>query len=182
VPNYVRWRAEGASYFFTVVTYRRRRIFDCPDTRNMLGAAFRAVMAERPFEMFACVLLPDHLHCLWTLPDGDDDYSNRWSAIKREFSQRFVAAGGRQLPITANRRRHREFGVWQPRFWEHRIRDEREWYAYRDYIHLNPVKHGYVERPEEWKWSSIHRQIRLGWLNPGWPGSEPPDLPDVKHD
>ena len=73
-------------------------------------------------------------------------------------------------------------GVWQPRYWEHRIRDETDWYRHRDYIHLNPVKHGYVTSPEEWPWSSFHQHVRLGWLDRHWPGSSPVDLPRVSHD
>lgn len=100
--------------------------------------------------MFACVLLPDHLHCLWTLPEGDDDLPVRWANTKRRFTQEYLARGGVALPVSNNRQRHQERGVWQPRYWEHRIRYEQEHYAYRDYIHLNPVKHGYVRDPLDW--------------------------------
>ena len=75
--------------------------------------------------------------------------------------------------------RKRERGVWQPRYWEHRIRDEDDWYRLRDYIHLNPVKHGYVTRPEDWPWSSFHRHVRLGWLDANWPGSMPIRIADM---
>lgn len=178
MPNYIRWRESGASYFFTVVAYRRRRLFSEPLARRLL----REVMAEtrrlRPFDMFACVLLPDHLHCLWTLLDGDNNFPARWADIKRRFTQRYLKAGGEPLPVTHNRSRHRERGVWQPRYWEHRIRDEQDWYRHRDYIHLNPVKHNYADTPQNWAWSSIHRHIEQGWLDPDWPGQCAISLPD----
>lgn len=134
---------------------------------------------ERPFDMFACVLLPDHLHCIWTLPDDDDNFPARWGIIKSQFTKRYMRNDGVALPVTGNRDRKRERGVWQPRYWEHRIRDEEDWYRLRDYIHLNPVKHGHVALPEEWPWSSFHRHVRLGWLDPHWPGSMPVKIPDV---
>ena len=179
MPNYVRWRQRGATYFFTLVTYRRRKLFDRASSRGMLKRAMVNVRKEMPFDMFACVLLPDHLHCLWTLPDDDDDFPTRWSRIKRAFSRSFVENGGVPLPITPARSKKRGLGIWQPRYWEHRVRDEGELYKYRDYIHRNPVKHGYVTVPENWPWSSFHRHVQLGWLDPQWPGSSPIEINDV---
>ncbi len=176
MPNYVRWREDGASYFFTVVTHRRRRVFNDPLARRILGRAFVEVRRRWPFEMFACVLLPDHLHCIWTLPAGDDDFPKRWSSIKRLFTKAYVESGGEVALVTASRAKRREQGVWQPRYWEHRIRDETDWYQHRDYIHLNPVKHSLVDDPRDWPWSSIHRHVLLGWPHPNWPGSSPRDL------
>ena len=129
--------------------------------------------------MFACVVLPDHLHCLWTLPDADDDFPVRWANIKRIFTQAYLRDGGSALPVSENRATHHERGVWQPRYWEHRIRDQVDWYQHRDDIHLNPVEHGYVRQPKDWPWSSFHRHVRLGWLDPNRPGSSPVDLPEV---
>jgi len=182
MPNYVRWRAAGASYFFTVVVYRRRRLFDDSLARRLLKRALVETRRRWHFDMFACVLLPDHLHCLWTLPDGDDDFPVRWANIKRLFTKAYLEQGGKALPVTANRAGRHERGVWQPRYWEHRIRDETDWYEHRDYIHLNPVKHGYVREPNDWAWSSLHRHIRLGWLDPNWPGGSPVRVPEVPHD
>jgi putative transposase len=173
MPNYVRWRENGATYFFTVVTYRRRQLLDKPMARRILRRAFVEVRRRWPFDMFACVLLPDHLHCVWTLPPEDDDFPVRWANIKRRFTQQYLRLGGTELAVSPDRRRHAERGVWQPRYWEHRIRDDRELYAYRDYIYLNPVKHGYVSDPAQWPWSSVHRHERLGWLPPGWTSSTP---------
>jgi putative transposase len=178
MPNYVRWREDGASYFFTVVTHRRRRLFNNERARRILRHAFVTVRHRWAFDMFACVLLPDHLHCIRTLPDGDDDFPIRWANIKRLFTKEYLATGGRELPVSDDRLKHRESGVWQPRYWEHRIRDETDWYRHRDYIHLNPVKHGLVDEPTAWPWSSFHRHVRLGWLDPNWPGASPVPLPD----
>lgn len=173
MPNYVRWRDVGATYFFTVVTYRRRRLFENPTARSTLRRAFVEVRRQWPFDMFACVLLPDHLHCVWTMPEGDDDFPIRWANIKRLFTQEFLRLGGVPLGVSNSRLRHNEKGVWQPRYWEHRIRNEEEQYAYRDYIHLNPVKHGYVRDPLDWPYSSVHRHLQLGWLSPDWTGWTP---------
>ncbi len=129
--------------------------------------------------MFACVLLPDHLHCLWTLPSGDDDFPIRWANIKRLFTKAYLAGGGTGSPVSASGERHREGGVWQARYWEHRIRDETDWSRHRDYIHLDPVKHGLASDPRDWRWSSFHRHVELGWLDPNWPGTSPVDVPVV---
>ena len=179
MPNYVRWREGGASYFFTVVTYHRRRLFDDAGARRLLRRSFVAVRRRWPFDMFACVLLPDHLHCIWTLPDCDDDFPVRWANVKRLFTKEYLAGGGTALPVSSDRVKHRESGVWQARYWEHRIRDETGWFRHRDYIHLNPVKHGLVGEPGDWAWSSFHRHVQLGWLDPNWPGASAVDLPDV---
>ncbi|MDX2199584.1 MAG: transposase, partial [Phycisphaerae bacterium] len=109
-----------------------------------------------------------HLHCIWHLPPGDDDYPTRWSILKRRFSQRWRDFGGATDRRSASRARTRELGVWQRRYWEHLIRDERALLAYRDYIHMNPVKHGYVRHPHGWPWSSVHRHLRTGWLAADW--------------
>ncbi len=177
MPNYIRWREYGASYFFTLVTYHRRKLFLDAHARRALRRAFVSVRQGYPFDMFACVLLPDHLHCLWTLPEDDDNFPIRWGNIKRLFTKEFLAGGGCALPVSTNRTNHRERGVWQARYWEHRIRDETDWYRHRDYIHLNPVKHELVSEPRLWPWSSFHRHVQLGWLDQNWPGNSAVDLP-----
>lgn len=179
MPNYTRWREEGATYFFTVVTYRRRPLFDTDLGRRLLRRLFVEVRQRWPFDMFACVLLPDHLHCIWTLPSNDGDFPLRWANIKRRFTQQYLAMGGNDLPVTENRRRHSERGIWQPRYWEHRVRDESDLFALRDYIHLNPVKHGYAKDPEGWPWSSVHRHLQLGCLEPDWTSNTPITIIDV---
>ena len=179
MPNYVRWREKGATFFFTVVTHNRRPILTEPHSRRLLRDSFLRIRLALPFEMSCCVLLADHLHCLWTLPPGDDNFPERWRLIKTEYTQGWLSSGGGDACVTPHHHLEGRRGVWQPRYWEHRIRDEQDYYRHRDYIHLNPVKHGCADRPADWPWSSIHRHIRLGWLDPLWPGSGPVDLPDI---
>ena len=179
MPNYVRWRQNEATYFFTVVTYRRRPLFQHASARGTLRRAFVEVRRRWPFDMLASVLLPEHLHCIWSLPPGDDDFPVRWANLKRLFTQDRLRGGGRALPVSGSLNRHHQRGVWQPRYWEHLVRDENELYAYRDYIHLNPVKHGYVSDPLDWPWSSVHRHLRLGWLDHDWTAWTPISVPDV---
>ncbi len=137
MPEFRRWRQPGGTWFFTVNLWNRRtgllleRIGD-------LRAAFVAVRARRPFEIDAMVVLPDHLHTVWTLPDGDDDFALRWRQIKKRFSR---AQGSGEFR-SASRVRRGERGIWQPRFYEHLIRDERDLNEHIDYIHYNPVRHG----------------------------------------
>jgi putative transposase len=140
----------------------------------------REVRRKRRFVTVALVLLWDHLHCIWTLPEGDQGYSARWKQIKAGFTDRWLAAGGVELPRTASRVAQGERGVWHRRFWEHIVRDEDDLERLVDYIHYNPVKHGYVPRPGDWPWSSFARFVRLGRYPPDWGTTEPP-LPRHDH-
>ncbi|HET7560942.1 MAG TPA: transposase [Rhodanobacteraceae bacterium] len=124
----------------------------------------RDVMQRHPFEIVAWVVLPDHMHAIWTLPDGDADFSGRWGLIKAGFS-RSIAATEDASP---SRHAKRERGIWQRRFWEHLVRDELDLHRHVDYVHVNPVKHGYAARASDWPHSSIHRYIERGWLNDDW--------------
>lgn len=123
MPNYLRHFQSGGTFFFTVVTAERRPLFADDIARAYLRTAIRTVQAEQPFDMVAVVLLPDHLHCIRTLPEDDSDFSTRWSCIKRRFTKQWIV-GHTETIISDTRRKHRECGVWQKRFWEHRIRDE----------------------------------------------------------
>ncbi len=114
------------------------------------------------------MILPDHIHSVWTLPQADADYSMRWRNIKRSFTQQVTAS--ERPAVFASRRHKGEQAIWQRRFWEHRIRDEQDFSNHIDYIHYNPVKHGYVKRPVDWAHSSIHRYIRQGILPATWGG------------
>ncbi len=160
MSHYLRPRVPGASVFFTVtLADRRSRLL--VDHLSALREAVRQTMAERPFRIDAWVVLPDHLHAVWTLPEGDAEYSVRWRLIKARFS--------RGLPVGPLRDSHvarQERGIWQRRFWERHIRDDRDFAAHLRYCWFNPVKHGYVERPEDWPWPSVHREMRLGRY--GW--------------
>lgn len=168
MTNYRRMRTQGASYFFTVVLADRtagtliERI-DC------LRDAFRQTRRERPFAIDAVVVLPDHLHAIWTLPPGDADFSTRWRLIKSRFSR---ATGG-FAPRSASKRAKAERGIWQRRFWEHCIRDETDLDRHLRHCWGNPVWHGLVERAADWPFSSIHRDIRAGHVDAHWAGAWP---------
>jgi len=134
----------------------------------MLRASIQTVREDRPFDIRALVLLPDHLHTICTLPQGEEDYSIRWSAIKAEFTRDWLASGGWEGRVSAGQRQEGRRGVWQPRFMEHTIRDEGDFEAHFNYIHYNPVKHGHVDTPMKWPWSTFHRYVRLGVYPPNW--------------
>lgn len=116
MPNYRRAHVSGGTYFFTVVTHRRRRLFQLPSNRSLLGEVIRQCQHDWPFEIHAVVLLPDHLHTLWTLPPGDENFSARWSVIKKNFTTRLLAQGGRDLKVSVGKQREHRRGVWQRRF------------------------------------------------------------------
>lgn len=182
MSSYHRMYRPGGTIFFTVTLADRgsrllvERIGD-------LRAAYGAVAAERPFYTEAVVVMPDHIHAVWRLPEGDTDYSVRWGAIKAGFTRRVrdacaagfdpTAAKAAGLPVgwnptlrrSASKARKGDAGIWQRRFWEHTIRDEADFAVHVSYCHFNPVKHGFVERAEDWPYSSVHREIRAGrWV------------------
>ncbi|MFP7674043.1 REP-associated tyrosine transposase [Marivita sp. S0852] len=154
MPNYQRPKINGAIVFFTV-TLANRQSTALTDNINALRQAVRATKAERPFGIEAWVVLPDHLHCIWRLPEDDHDYSTRWRLIKSRFARAVPKGNLRQSHIARGER-----GVWQRRFWEHHIRSDADFEAHLRYCWLNPVKHGFVERPEDWVYSSVHRDAR----------------------
>lgn len=162
MPEYRRKKVEGGCYFFTVVTYKRRSFLTDVKCRSLLKASIKEVQTQKPFVSLAFCLMPDHLHCLWQLPPDDWDYSSRWSMIKRIFSKQFLAEGGKELPQPVSRQKKRESGIWQRRFWEHRIRDEKDYWRHVHYIHYNPVRHGLVERLELWPYSTYHDFCKAG--------------------
>jgi putative transposase len=164
--NYRRARVPGATYFFTV-TLRDRQADWLTAHADLLRTVVRQVRQQRPFTIDAMVVLPDHLHAVWTLPEDDADYSGRWRAIKARFS-RALAHRGR--PVVRNRRG--EYDLWQRRFWEHLVRDDDDLARHVDYIHHNPVKHGLVTNPFHWPWSSIHLYAQLGTVPPDWSGHD----------
>jgi putative transposase len=173
MPNYRRNYIPGGTYFFTVVVHERRPMFASEEARRMLRAALQSVRAHRPFATIAAVLLPDHLHCIWTLPQGDADYSTRWRLIKDAFTRSFLYQGGEEAPLSASRRRHGERAIWQRRFWEHTCRDQEDLNRCIDYIHWNPVKHGLVERVRDYPWSSFHRFVEQGVYPLDWGSANP---------
>ncbi|MFZ2447891.1 MAG: transposase [Syntrophobacteraceae bacterium] len=159
----------GGTLFFTVVTHGRQHIFSTPVNVDLLRKSFRQVMAAHPFEIDAIVILPDHLHCIWTLPKEDADFSTRWRLIKRFFSKSCSTECGTEK--TASRLKKGERGIWQRRFWEHVIRDETDFARHVEYIHYNPVKHGIVNAPKDWAYSSFHRYVRKGIYDVNWASS-----------
>jgi putative transposase len=171
--RYRRSQQSGGSFFFTLVTYERQPILTRPDHIDRLRAAFKREIEKYPFALDAIVILPDHLHALWHLPEGDRDFSGRWSRIKRYFSIGCVGATAEQ---SDSRRQKRERMVWQRRFWEHTIRDEEDWRRHIDYIHFNPVKHGYARSAGEWPHSSFQRCVQKGWYAPDWGRIEPTEI------
>lgn len=163
MSRYRRIRVPGATYFFTVNLQDRRRTL-LVDRISELRNAFRATRAVRPFAIEAIVILPEHLHCLWRLPEGDADNAIRWRQIKAGFSRALPATEG-----SMRRRREKgERGIWQRRFWERLILDEEDYRRHVDYVHFNPVKHGHVARASDWPWSSIHRAIRRAEMPADW--------------
>src|SRR5436190_4354516 len=135
MPNYRRNYVPGGTYFFTLVTHARRRFLTTALARVCLREALSDEQQARPFEIVAIVLLPDHLHTIWTLPPNDDKYSLRWAAIKESFTRKYLAAGGREGEISASRKKHRERAVWQRRFWEHTCENEDDLKRFFDCLH-----------------------------------------------
>jgi len=173
MANYRRARVPGGIFFFTVVTFRRRPLFAQPEHRQILREAVQVVRQRHPFTVNAWVLLPEHMHCVWTLPAGDSDFSTRWSLIKSGFSRRAKASCHLEHWMSDSKRKHRETTIWQRRFWEHQIRSNEEYQIYMDYTHFNPVKHGLVARVADWPYSTFHRYVKLGVYPEDWGGGLP---------
>jgi putative transposase len=161
--QYRRANIKGGTYFFTVNLADRKENL-LIEHINDLRAVMQNVKQQHPFHIDAMVVLPDHLHAVWTLPKDDADYPKRWMLIKSGLS--------RCIPNIEHRRKSRinkgERGIWQRRYWEHLIRNEQDYEQHVNYIHYNPVKHGYVNKPVDWKYSSIHRFIRNGVIDRNW--------------
>lgn len=163
--NYRRSRIKGGTYFFTVNLYDRSSSHLVTHI-NHLRQSFHTVQKQRPFEIVASVILPEHLHMIMTLPDDDHNYPERWKAIKSRFTRALVkddVAG-----LTKNKKG--EYNLWQRRYWEHQIKDETDLQNHVDYIHFNPVKHGHVARVVEWPHSSFHRYVKSGVIESNWGG------------
>ena len=154
----------GGTYFFTA-TLADRTSSALVDYVDVLRAAFRITRRERPFTIEAIVILPDHLHAIWTLPSGDSDFSGRWKRIKADFTHRLVAAG---VPVKLHS--NGEYALWQRRFWEHTIRNDIDFERHVDYVHFNPVKHKLVGRVYDWPYSSFYLYVRRGLLPADWAG------------
>jgi putative transposase len=165
MTRYRRNFISGGTFFFTV-NLAERRLRLLTEHIGALRVAFRETRASHPFTIEAIVVLPDHLHAIWAMPENDYDFAMRWRLIKSGFS-RALPPGER---ISESRRRKGERGIWQRRYWEHTLRDERDFSRHMDYVHFNPVKHGHVTRVADWLHSSFHRMVRLGVYPEDWGG------------
>lgn len=165
MSNYRRNKQAGATYFFTLCLHDRRSTL-LTDYIDVLRLAYRKTQNKKPFITEAMVVLPEHVHALWTLPENDADYANRIRLFKSHFT--------RQLPnelkqtTNANRQKHKQTGVWQLRYWEHTIRDEQDFINHVNYIHYNPVKHGYVKHVKDWEYSTFHKHVKNGVYDEDW--------------
>lgn len=168
MPNYIRPSVKGATIFFTVALAQRQGDLLCREVET-LRQAVKVTRAELPFDIMACVVLPDHIHAIWALPSGDDDFSTRWKQIKT----RFTKAVGAVRPRSASKVAKGEAGIWQRRFWDHHIRNQADYDAHLRYCWVNPVRHGLVKRAVDWPYSSIHRDIARGMVEPDWSGIAP---------
>ncbi|WP_312255967.1 REP-associated tyrosine transposase [Stutzerimonas nitrititolerans] len=167
MSRYRRARVPGATYFFTVNLLNRRSDLLVRHI-DLLRATVRATLARHPFHIDAWIVLPDHMHCVWTLPDGDADFALRWKVIKFGFAKRLP----KTEVLTATQHARGERGIWQRRYWEHLIQDERDYRHHVDYVHLNPRKHGLVDRVADWPYSSFHRAVRAGVYTGDWCGDD----------
>ncbi|WMW81916.1 transposase [Undibacterium cyanobacteriorum] len=161
--KYRRVKQKGGTYFFTLVLADRSSRLLLTNI-EYLREAIRKAKEKHPFDILAIVILPDHLHTIWQLPEGDSDYAMRWSLIKASFTRSIP----RGETISQSRSKKRERGIWQRRYWEHLIVDEIDLENHMNYIHFNPVKHGHVLRASDWPFSSIHREISRGNILPDW--------------
>ena len=171
MANYRRARTPGGTFFFTVVTLRRRPLFNQPESRRLLREVVQEVRERHPFTIDAWVLLPEHMHCIWTLPRDSLDFSMRWGLIKATFSRRAKPLYHVEEWMHDSKHKHRETTIWQRRFWEHQIRNDEEYRVYMDYAHFNSVKHGWVGRVVDWPHSTFHRYVRLGIYPENWGGA-----------
>ena len=165
MPNYQRAPVAGATYFFTLALADRRSGLLVSHI-EALRLAYRRARDLHPFATVAICVMPDHLHAIWRLPQGDTDFALRWRVLKSGFSRQF-AADSRRSP---SKIRRREKGIWQRRYWEHQIRDAVDLQRHIDYIHYNPVKHGYAEQVRDWSFSSFHHYVALGHYPEDWGG------------
>jgi putative transposase len=168
MPEYRRVFIEGGTYAFTVVTHRRQPLFNDPVSREILFNSIQRIQYLYPFEQIAYCLLPDHIHCIWTLPAGDSDYPIRWKLIKCKFSRLYQDIYGPRPSLNRSKIKRGEVAIWQRRFWEHTIKDDNDLYNHINYIHFNPIKHGFVDNPHNWEWSSYIKYELEGYYPDPW--------------
>ena len=169
MPNYRRAFVPGGCWFFTLTLLLRRQTL-LVDHIDVLRSAVSETRRRYPFAIDAIVVLPDHIHAVLTLPEGDADFSTRWRLVK----SRFAKALPKQERLSAVRKARGERGIWQRRFWEHMIRNEADYARHVEYCYINPVKHGYVRRVQDWPYSSFHRDVEAGIFPLDWAGEAEP--------
>ncbi len=170
MPEYRREYVPGGTYFFTVCTHQRRPVLTRRSVREAITSASVIVRRKYPFRIDAWVILPDHLHCLWTMPAKDADFSKRWSMVKRIVTQ---TCGAICCDYDTSRSIRLEGRIWQRRFWDHLIRSEKDYQTHVDYVHWNPVKHGYTRSAAGWPYSSFSRFVAKGVYEADWGISDP---------
>ena len=168
MSDYRRCFTPGGSVFLTLVTLRRAGILRNDIARDCLRNAIWYCQQTLPFRVDALVMLPDHVHTILTLPPNDFDYSKRMGIVKKNFTKSWLGLGGVEQSVTASALKYRRRGVWQPRFWEHTLRDEQDYLNHMDYLHFNPVKHGLVANVADWPYSSFHRLVEQGVYPVNW--------------
>ncbi len=168
MSQYIRSKAQGGVYFFTLVTHERRAILCDEPIRVALRQSIIKVRETMPFEILAWVLLPDHLHCIWQLPENDNDYSKRWGIIKRLTTQSCNQYQLSPHSLSHSKVSKNERGIWQRRFYEHKIRNEQDFINHMNYSHYNPVKHGLVNSVKDWEFSTFHKYVKLGVYSDDW--------------
>ena len=170
MTNYRRNYVAGGTYFFTVALADRQSAL-LVDEIEHLRQSLQTVRQHQPFTLVAMVVLPEHLQCIWTLSEGDSDYATRWRKLKARFSMSLPKGEDRSL----SRERKHERGIWQRRYWEHTIRDERDFRQHVDYIHFNPVKHGLVTAVADWPHSTFRAYTQRGLYPLDWGGANKPN-------
>lgn len=168
MTEYRRFYNLGGTYFFTIVTYECQAIFNNPETIDLLRRALATVKTEMPFDILGAVILPEHLHFIWELPPKDIAYSKRIGKLKVLFTQSLRGKNSLPKTVSISRYKHRESDVWQRRFWEHTIKDERDFEQHLNYIHYNPIKHGLVSCPHLWEFSSFSSWVKKGIYSSNW--------------
>jgi len=176
MPLYRRPWVPGATYFITLVTHQRYKRFADDAVVQLWRDALVKAKQSKPFKLIAAVVLPDHVHLIVELPPGCVDLSSRIGLAKALFTKSLAVP----LSTSHSRRKHREADIWQRRFWDHMIRDDDDFIAHMDYLHYNPVKHGYVNCPKDWPWSSFNHWVQRGTYPQNWCCSNHNDPPDFK--
>jgi putative transposase len=185
MPEYRRPKISGGVVFLTIVAYERRPHFQSDENVNRLRTALATIKSEMPFEITAAVILPEHMHFIWTFPDEDERLSARVGRMKILFTQSFRGAGALPEDVTLSRLKHRESDIWQRRFIDHYIRDDEDFEKHLNYVHYNPVKHGLVTCPHLWPYSSFHRWVEKNVYPVDWCCScdgksvQPPNFDDI---